>query len=286
MYPLLGQRTGGLPSPAMADTLASHYGSEGIVERILDALTAAGFDPDALGPDALAGVDEFHIGGRSGSQFVADALNVGPGDHVLDVGSGIGGTARFLHRTTGASVTGVDLTPEFIDAAERLTDLIGASKGIHYKVGSATDLPFDGNSFDAVTMIHVGMNIEDKKTMFAEMARVARSGSTIVIYDVMLTGSGEGEITYPMPWSDTPNFSFPSPQADYEAAATAAGLTLTSAKDHGDLALRFFNETPASPPPVTLAHLMGPEMPTMFGNAKAAVNAGLISPVILSFATD
>jgi len=269
----------------MVETLASHYGSEGIVERILGALNAAGFDTDALEPDALAGADEFHIGGRSGSQFVADALDVGPDDHILDVGSGIGGTARFLHRTTGALVTGVDLTPEFIDAAKQLTALVGLSKGTDYQVGSATDLPFDGDSFDAVTMVHVGMNIDDKNTMFAEMARVARAGSTIVVYDVMLTGSGEGEITYPMPWSDTPKFSFPSQQADYEAAAMTAGLTLTGAQDHGDLALRFFNEPPASPPPVTLGHLMGPEMPTMFGNAKAAVNAGLIIPVILTFVT-
>ena len=106
-----------------------------------------------------------------------------------------------------------------------------------------------------------------------------------MVYDVMLTGSGEGEITYPMPWSDTPRFSFPSPQADYEAAAMTAGLTLASAEDHGDLALRFFNEPPSNPPPLTLGHLMGPEMPTMFGNAKSAVNAGLISPVILTFVT-
>ena len=77
----------------------------------------------------------------------------------------------------------------------------------------------------------------------------------------------------------------PPRQADYEASAMTAGLALTSSEDHGDLALRFFNEPPASPPPVTLGHLMGPEMPTMFGNAKAAVNAGLISPVILTFVT-
>jgi SAM-dependent methyltransferase len=269
----------------MADTLVSHYGSEGIVKRILGALTAAGFDLDALEPDALAGADEFHVGGRSGSQFVADALGVGPDDHVLDVGSGIGGTARFLHRTTGALVTGVDLTPEFVDAAERLTNMVGLSKGIDYQVGSATDLPFDEDSFDAVTMVHVGMNIDDKDTMFAEMARVARPGSTIVVYDVMLTGSGDGEIEYPMPWSDIPEFSFPSCQADYETAAMTAGLALTGAADHGDLALRFFNQPPANPPPVTLGHLMGPEMSTMFGNAKAAVNAGLISPVVLVFNT-
>ena len=279
-----GKRRQALPSVTVTHDLTTHYGSDGIVERILDALVTAGFDIDALEPDALAGADEFHIGGRTGSELVSDALAVSPGDHVLDVGCGIGGTARFLRRVTGATVTGVDLTSKFVDAANQLTDLVGLSDGVDFQTGSATDLPFDNASFDAVCMVHVGMNIADKYPMFAEMARVARPNSPVVVYDLMLTGSGD-ELVYPMPWSPTPEFSFPAVQSEYEAAATAAGLTPTDVQDHADLARRFFNEPPASPPPVTLFDLMGPEMPTMLGNAKAAVNAGQVGPILLAFRT-
>ena len=278
------KRRQALQSATITHDLTAHYGSDGIVERLLGALDGAGFDIDALEPEALAGADEFHIGGRVGSELVADALAVGTGDHVLDIGSGIGGTARFLRRVTGAKVSGVDLTPEFVDAAIRLTDLVGLFDGIDFRTGSATDLPFDNASFDAICMVHVGMNIADKCAMFTEMARVARPDSPAVVYDIMLTGSGD-ELVYPMPWSSTPEFSFPALQSEYEAAAAAAGLTLPASQDHSDLARKFFNEPPANPPQVTLGHLMGPEMPTMFSNAKAAVNAGQISPVILTFRT-
>ena len=101
----------------MVSSVEQHYANDGIVERILDALAQAGYNIEDLDPDVLAAADEFHVGGREGTTHVAAAINVGSDDRLLDVGCGIGGAARFLARSTGASVTGVDLTPEFVDAA-------------------------------------------------------------------------------------------------------------------------------------------------------------------------
>ncbi len=265
----------------MTESVEGHYGNEGIVERIVQALTDAGFDTENLDPDVLAGADEFHIGGREGTLNVASVLNLAPGQQLLDVGCGIGGTARFLARSTGAAVTGVDLTPEFVEAAVELTNLVGMGDLVDFKVGSATDLPFMDDSFDAVTMLHVGMNIEDKNQMMRELARVCRSQGTVVIYDVTTTKTGD--LPYPMPWSSTPQFSFPEPASNYEAAAKSAGLQHLGSSDHYDLALKFFNEPPASPPPVSLGHLMGPRMLEMRDNAGIAVNQGLVSPVLMTF---
>ena len=86
-----------------------------------------------------------------------------------------------------------------------------------------------------------------------------------------------------MPWSSTPEFSFPEPVESYEKAAGNAGLRHIGNSDHHDLALQFFNDPPASPPPVTLGHLMGPRMMEMRDNAADAVNQGLISPVMMEF---
>ena len=80
----------------MNDSVAQHYGNDGIVSRITSALEEAGFDINELEPDVFAGADEFHIGGRKGSEFVADALDIQQGQLVLDIGSGIGGPARYI----------------------------------------------------------------------------------------------------------------------------------------------------------------------------------------------
>ena len=152
---------------------------------------------------------------------------------------------------------------------------------VDFKVGSATDLPFLDDAFDAVTMLHVGMNIEDKNQMMRELARVCRSQGTVVIYDV--TATGTGDLPYPMPWSSSSEFSFPESVEAYEEAAAAAGLEHLGSSDHYDLALKFFNEPPASPPPVSLGHLMGPRMLEMRDNAADALNQKLISPVLMTF---
>ena len=112
----------------MATSVEGHYGNDGIVERIVGALTQAGHDIDNLDADVLAAADEFHIGGREGTMHVAAAINLGPSDRLLDVGCGIGGAARFLAHSTGASVIGVDLTPEFVNAAKQLSDLFRQPK--------------------------------------------------------------------------------------------------------------------------------------------------------------
>ena len=87
----------------MQDSVKSHYRSSGIVNRIKKALTKAGYDLKNLDPDALAGADEFHVGGRKATSLIADELGINSTDSVLDVGCGIGGTSRFLARKNRSS---------------------------------------------------------------------------------------------------------------------------------------------------------------------------------------
>ena len=265
----------------MGDSVAQHYGNDGIVSRITSALEEAGLDINKLEPDIFAGADEFHIGGRKGSEFVADALDIRPGQLVLDIGSGIGGPARYIANTLGVKVEGIDLTPEFVEAASEITEMVGMAEQVSFQIGSATSIPFDDDTFDASTMIHVGMNISDKELLFNEIARVSKSDGKIVIYDVMRTG--QGDLVFPMPWSTTPEFSFVEPIDVYLAAAESKGLKLITVDDYAETAKSFFNNPPSKPPPVNLGHLMGTRMPEMFANARSAINNGTISPILLRF---
>src|SRR4051794_35451478 len=126
-----------------------HYGSDDLTGRILVALTEAGLDVDKLSAETLFPFDQMH-----GRQLTATKEHVGrlaldPAQHVLDVGSGIGGPARYMAFTTGCRVTGIDLTEAFVAAARELTARCGLSERVDFHVGNALAMPFDDAAFDA-----------------------------------------------------------------------------------------------------------------------------------------
>ena len=96
---------------------------------------------------------------------------------MLDIGSGLGGPARHFAEMFGAHVTGIDLTQEYVDVANELTRRCGLAERAVFSQASALDLPFTRNSFDRASLIHVGMNIADKATLFAEVRRVLEPGA-------------------------------------------------------------------------------------------------------------
>ena len=263
--------------------IVEHYGGGGLYDRIIAALEQAGLSEGAVTPADLKPVDEFHIGGAAATEALLDPLGIAEGTRVLDLGSGIGGPARFMAARYGAAVTGIDLTPDFVATAERLTALVGLDA--RFQTGSALDLPFEASSFDLVTLLHVGMNLPDKPRLFAEAARVLVPGGTFVVYDVMLFGAHP---EFPLPWATQPDASFLAAPEDYLAAAEAAGIRLTHRADRGPVAKAFFAEmqarmTASGPPAVGLPLVMGEDAPAKVANMVAAVNAGMIQPVEMIF---
>ena len=270
----------------MTDTearIAAHYGAGNLYDRIMNAVSASGVAPEALTPDHLKPVDEFHIGGAEATVALLDQLTIGPDTKVLDVGCGIGGTARLLAGHYGADLTGIDLTPEFVETAERLTDAVGLKAG--FVEGNALDLPFDDESFDLATLIHVGMNLPDKARLFREAARVLRHGGTFAIYDVMRFGAHP---VFPLPWASEPEASFLSEPEDYLVAAEAAHFVLRTRRDRREAARDFFARMQAriaeeEPSVLGLPILMGEDAPAKFANMIEAVKTGDIAPVEMIF---
>ncbi len=259
--------------------LTSHYGSESLTIRILDALADAGIDLGASGAPALAGVDEFHLGGHRATEQVIAALDPDGDDVVVDIGCGIGGAARRLASRVGR-VHGIDLTPEFVATATDLTELVGLADRADFRVASGTDLPFDDACIDGVTLLHVGMNIADKDLLAAEIARVLRPGGRVVVYDIMRVGPGE--ITFPVPWAPTPEWSFVEAPERYVAACERAGLAVIEVRDMTALVAEVLDAaSSAPPPPATLVHLMGPDFPTMIGNLVPLVRGGVLAPTMV-----
>lgn len=267
------------PSSSLNAEVERHYARPDLETAILAALSQAGKDFDDLRPEELAPVDEFHIRGREATLELARAAGLEAHQHVLDVGSGLGGAARCLAREFGCRVTGIDLADEFCRLAAMLTDRLGPSDLIDYRQGDALDLPFPDEAFDAVWTQHAAMNIPDKATLYREMHRVLKNGSPLAIYDI-LAGPG-GPVLFPVPWARTPETSFLETPQRLRDLLETAGFSIASWEDTTAAARDWFiamdeRIQEGGLPPLGFHVLMGPDFPVMARNQRRNLEEGRI----------
>jgi SAM-dependent methyltransferase len=256
-----------------------HYAATGLTDRIKAALAP---EDRPLTIAQLAPLDQFHTRGILATAELAAAAGIEPSSRVLDLGCGIGGPARYLAGTFGCKVTGVDLSPAFIDAAVYLTERCGLSERVTFEVGDAQHLSFEDGAFDAVFLQHVAMNIEDRAALYAEVRRILAPGGRFVIYDVVLR---DGVVVYPVPWARDASASFLRSEADTRAALERAGYKTVFWRDDTETARDWFKAAMAGPPPIgpNLGLVMGPDFPVMAGNLARNIGEnrlGVLSAVL------
>ena len=176
----------------MEDLVRGCYGADdSLSATTVRALASAGIDVEDPQPSDLALVDHLHAGGAPATQQVLERLGAGPQQRLLDVGCGVGGPSR-VAALSGAMVTGVDLTPEFVDAATEVTARVGLDRNLRYVAGPGESLPFEDALFDAAMMVHAGIDVPDKAAVFGEVLEGARARlSRFALYEQMATGTDE-----------------------------------------------------------------------------------------------
>ena len=267
------------------DKIIAHYRHGELLAAISSGVEKLGKTSSNVSVDDLAAVDEFHIGGRQASVEFLNQLQLSADNHILDIGCGIGGTSRFVAERYKCTVSGIDLSDEYIRTGEKLCAWLGLEKTIHLQQGSALQTGFENNSFDAAYMLHVGMNIEDKDTLFKEAFRVLRSSSLFGIYDVMRMA--EGELIFPLPWAENRTTSAVATLDEYKLALEKAGFVIEAERNRKDFALEFFEKlkiksaSAKKRPALGLHILMGDTAAIKVQNMVKNIASGKIAPVEL-----
>jgi len=263
--------------------IVEHYGIGALLARLEAALRADGADPTHPTIEELAPYDQFHGRGLEATEDMAALVSVRPADHLLDVGSGLGGPARWLSARFGCRITGIDLTPEFCAIAEHLTRLVGLDARVRFRLGDALAMPFEDGAFDGVYSMFVSMNIADKPRLYREIYRVLKPGGWLVLSEI--AREKEGEARYPMPWASTPAESFLSTVVDTQEGLRSAGLEVEMVKNDLQRSLDFgarvraMLERGEKPPYRANALIHGEAASAMLGNVARGYQEGSLVPI-------
>ncbi|MGH1352591.1 MAG: class I SAM-dependent methyltransferase [Methyloligellaceae bacterium] len=264
----------------LTSRITQHYQLPGLLDRIHADMKRLGKTEETVTPDDLVNLDEYHFRGAAATQELIQLLSAGQGDNILDLGSGLGGPARRLARSSGCKVTAIDLTEEYTNTSTVINRWFGQSDQIQCVTGDITNLSgFDNASFDGAWSIHVGMNIENKTKFYSEVYRVLKPGAKFIIYDVLKTAD-DAVITYPAPWASSADESFLVTESELISLLEAASFEIEQNIDHTPETVEFIKARvqplaqAATPPPLSLATVIGPVFKDAFKNIVTAIHSG------------
>jgi SAM-dependent methyltransferase len=252
--------------------------STGLSRRNIEqALVAAGKDVEHLQPADLALLEDFHTMGRIATSQLVDLTGITSDTRVLDAGSGIGGTARFVADRFGCDVTAVDLTEEYCETSSWLNRLVGLDNWVVVRQADITDLPFADARFDVVLSQHVQMNVADKARLYSEARRVLVGSGRLALWDITI--GGLGELDYPLPWATGPEVSHLVTPEQLKSSIESAGFEIEFWNDLTDQAASVMQALLALPPNPLGLHAFVADFADKAGNLTAALSDGRLRAI-------
>jgi sarcosine/dimethylglycine N-methyltransferase len=245
--------------------------------NIEQALIAAGKDLDHIQASDLWLLEDFHTMGRIATSQLVDLCGITPETGVLDAGSGIGGTARYVADRYRCTVTAVDLTEEYCETARWLNRLVGLDELISVHRGDVTELPFADATAQVVLSQHVQMNVADKTRLYREARRVLVNDGRLAIWDI--TSGKPSDLAYPLPWADHPGLSHLVTPAELRAAVESSGFAVEQWNDLTDQAATMMQTLLTLPPNPLGLHAFVPDFAAKAQNLTDALTDGQLRAI-------
>jgi SAM-dependent methyltransferase len=265
-----------------AESIAEHWGTRDFYALITTELAKIGKPLDSVSVEDLAPVDHFHARGFPATVDLADWLPIQPGQHILDIGCGLGGPARYMAKRFQCRVSGIDITPAFVDAGNKLTALVRMEAQVKIELGDGQNLPYESASFDGAYTQHVTMNVPDRPKFFAEAWRVLKPGAFFALSEHGLGPTGEPR--YPVPWSADGSGAYLVTSTETRALLDQAGFEDIESEDTGQKYLAAYmmvieKSESGTLPPLGTHLLMGETALEKIRNAARNIEEGRTHPI-------
>lgn len=159
------------------------------VERIENELAELGIDPEsALQVDQLSRFDQLHYHGTDALDLAMSVTSCVAGQSWLEVGSGIGGPARYLADRGRIQLTALELQPDQNDLAEQLTRRCSIDHQVTHLCGDFLDYDFNTQKFDAVVSWLALYHIPDRSKLLRQCFDLLNPGGYFYTEDLCRIG--------------------------------------------------------------------------------------------------
>lgn len=264
-----------------ARSIADHWGRADLYQQIVSSLKTMSRPLEGLTVEDLAPVDHYHARGFAATVELADRLSIRTGQKIVDIGSGLGGPARYIASRFGCQVSGVDITPSFVETARKLTALLRMEEQVAFEQGDGRKLPFPDAAFDGGYSQHVTMNVENRRLFFDEACRVLEPGAFFALTEHGL--GPKGDPLFPVPWSEDGSGSYLIPLSETLAIMKSAGFEAfdveeTASKYAAGYAKAIENAEKGLLPPLGIHLLLGENAQEKLRNSARNLQEGRTHP--------
>jgi ubiquinone/menaquinone biosynthesis C-methylase UbiE len=230
-----------------------------LYSRINQAMSDSGLNNKKLEIEDLFPIDQYHARGIGATKDLGKRMPITKNQKILDVGCGLGGPARYYAKEFKCHITGVDITPSFIEIGNNFNRLTSMSTMVDLYVGNGEKLEFEDEIFDGAYSQHVTMNISDRMKFFSEIYRVLKKGSFFAFTEHGL--GPEGDPIFPLPWADNQEMSFLLPLENTNAILKEIGFQNIKIIETGDKYIagyeKLIQKQPKSEKPTLGIHVIG-----------------------------